>query len=264
MDTKHTGQQSLHMTQEQVMASVRTMIGASSGREDDQHPLPPGPWDPVIRVALEQLRFFGPHPEPRKSIPPGPRFARTTAWAAPEPSNIVLETILGRHPELFDVIGGGHSFGDEVALNPQPLPPRFAFLIAAARAVIRRAELLQEIADATAQDGSQQGIIIVGGYTSRFSDDWCGTGFKVKWPFPGPRPHWLTHELDGIDLMVVATQFEQAAKEMFSPDLREHLAKAGARCAEAGMSRIQSTLEAAGHEGSPPTSAGAVLGSDRL
>jgi hypothetical protein len=65
-----------------------------------------------------------------------------------------------------------------VALNPQPLPPREAFLIAAARAVIRRAELLQEIAGALFDEGSERGIIIVGGYTSRFSDDWCGTGFS--------------------------------------------------------------------------------------
>ena len=54
-------------------------------------------------------------------------------------------------------------------------------------------------------------------YTSRFIDEWCGTEFRLRWPFPGPRPHWFPHELDGIDLIVVATQFKHAAHEAFSP-----------------------------------------------
>ena len=147
--------------------------------------------------------------------------------------------ILARHPEISDAIGGGHSFGDEVALNPQPLPPRYAFLVSVAQALTSRVELLQEIADATAREGEQQGIIIVGGYVSRFVDDFCGTGFRLRYPFPGPRPHWFTAELDGIDMMVMATQFEQAAKESFSPDLRRNLADVSTRLAEAGLSRMQ-------------------------
>jgi hypothetical protein len=134
-----------------------------------------------------------------------------------------------------------------VALNPQPLAPREAFLIAAARAVIRRAELLQEIAGAISDEGSQQGIIIVGGYASRFSDDWCGTGFRLRWPFPGPRPSWFAHELDGIDLLVVAIEFEQAAKEAFSQELHNHLIKVRERFVEAGMSRLQSLMDQAGY-----------------
>ena len=96
--------------------------------------------------------------------------------------------ILARHPEISDAIGGGHSFGDEVALNPQPLPPRYAFLVSVAQALTSRVELLQEIADATAREGEQQGIIIVGGYVSRFVDDFCGTGFRLKYPFPRTTP----------------------------------------------------------------------------
>jgi hypothetical protein len=163
-----------------------------------------------------------------------------------DPRNAVFQSIFRKHPVIFDAIGGGHSFGDEVALNPQPLPPRAAFLIAAAQAVIRRAELLQEIAGAISHDDSQQGIIIVGGYTSRFSDDWCGTAFKLRWPFPGPCPHWFSHELDGIDLMVVATQFEQAAKGTFSQELRQHLTKTSAKFTEVGMSRLQALMDETG------------------
>ncbi len=98
--------------------------------------------------------------------------------------------------------------------------------------------MLQEIADATRRKGEERGIIIVGGYTSRFVDDFCGTGFKLKYPFPGPRPHWFAPELDGIDLVVMASQFAQAAKEAFSPDLRKHLSNAGVKLVEAGLSRM--------------------------
>ena len=214
-----------HPSQQKLLALVRAMIGGSRGREDDEHPLPPGPWDPVIRVALERIGFFGPQPEPWRVLD---RSAR-----------LLFAGILARHPEISDAIGGGHSFGDEVALNPQPLPPRYAFLVSVAQALTSRAELLQEIADATAREGEQQGIIIVGGYVSRFVDDFCGTGFRLRYPFPGPRPHWFTAELDGIDMVVMATQFEQAAKESFSPDLRRNLADVSTRLAEAGLSRMQ-------------------------
>lgn len=217
MNTIKTKQQSLQISQEKLLAFVHAMIGGSRGREDEEHPLPPGPWDPVIRAALERINVFGLRPEPWK---------------------VAFASILAKHPEIFDAIGGGHNFGDDVALNPQPLPPRFAFLVSVAQTVTSRAELLQELANATTREGKQQGIIIVSGYTSRFSDEWCGNGFRLKWPFPGPRPSWFTSELDGIDLVVMATQFEQAAKESFSPDLRQSLVDVSAKFAEAGLSMM--------------------------
>jgi hypothetical protein len=50
---------------------------------------------------------------------------------------LVLESIARRHPEIFDVIGGGDGRGSEVELDPQPLPPRIAFMISIARTVIQ-------------------------------------------------------------------------------------------------------------------------------
>ena len=239
MNAKQTEKQSVRISQEKFLAFARAMIGGSRGREDDEHPLPPGPWDPVIRVALDRVSAFGPRPEPwnlagRVGLE---RIGALGPW--PVPWQVFFASILARHPEIWDAIGGGHSFGDEVALNPQPLPPRFSFLVSVAQAVIGRAELLQEIGDAVSREGEQRGIIIVSGYLARFVDDFCGTGFRLKWPFPGPRPHWFADKLDGIDLVVMATQFEQAAKEAFSPDLRRNLADAGAKLVEAGLSKMQ-------------------------
>ena len=232
MKTTQTELQSLDVSREKLLAFVGAMIGGGRGREDDEHPLPPGPWDPVIHAAFERINVFGPKPEPWRRIESvfGPR---------PEPWRLIFASILARHPEIFDALGGGHSFGNEVALNPQPLPPRYAFLLAAAQTVISRAELLQELADSTRREGEERSIIIVGGITSRFSDDWCGTGFRLKYPFLGPRPHWFTTELSGIDLMVIATQFEQSAKQTFSQDLRQSLSNASAKFAEAGLAKLR-------------------------
>jgi hypothetical protein len=218
MNTEETEQRSLYISSEKLLALVSAMIGGSRGREDDEHPLPPGPWDPILRGALERISVFGPRPEP---------------W------QVVFASILARRPEIWDAVVVGQAFGEEVALNPQPLPPRVAFLTSMAQTVISHARLFQEIADATAREGEQQGIIIVSGYIGRFADDFCGTDFRLKYPFPGPRPHWFAQELDGIDLLVLAAQFDQAARETFSPDLREHLANASAQFVEAGVSKIQ-------------------------
>lgn len=243
MNVRETVRESLQINQEQLLGLVRELIGrrgGNGGREGDEDPLPPGPWDPVIRLALERVWIHGPQPDPW-TIGQQVSF-RTQAFSSrnAERWRLALASILRMHPEIYDAIGGGQTLSDEVALNPQPLPPRYAFLIAVAQAVIHRAELFQEMADLTPHDGSQQGIIIVSGYSDRFTDDWCGTGWRLRYPVPGPRPDWFPEQLDGLDLLVLATQFDQGAKQAFSPDLRKHLAKASAKFAEAGVTRTQS------------------------
>jgi hypothetical protein len=207
---------SLPIDEEKFLAFVREMISGHTGRDDEDHPLPPGPWDPVIRLALERTLIFD---------------------LTPAPWKVLFTNLLAKHPEGYDAIGD-HRFGEEVALNPQPLPPRYALLVSVAQTVISRAELLQEIADSISREGTQQGII-VGGYISRFIDDWCGNGFTLRWPFPGPRPNWFPREVHGIDLVVIATRFDQAAKGTFTLGLRRHLADASARFVEAGLSKMR-------------------------
>lgn len=232
MKTSQTEQQSLHISQGQLLAFVRTMMGGSGGREDDEHPLPPGPWDPIIRVALKGGPVFGPTPVPWRSI-------ESVLGPVPDPWKVIFTNIAAKHPEIWDVFGGGPGFGAKVALNPQPLPPRFAFLVSLAQTVISRAELIQEIADATQREGEQQGIIIVSGYVARLINVICGNDFRFRWPFPWPRPNWFAEEVNGMDLVVMATQFEQAANETFNRELRQNLADAGAKLVEAGMSKMQ-------------------------
>jgi hypothetical protein len=221
MITESTTEQSDQVSQGQLLAVVRALLEGGRSREDGQHAQPPSRWDAVVRSAFERTSAFGPRPEP---------------W------NIILASILARHPEIWDVIGGGgviHFRGDEASLNPQPLPPREAFFMALAQTVISRAELIQDVADASRGAGEQQGIIIVSGYLAEFVDEVCGNGFRIKYPFPGPHPHWFTHEVESLDLVVMAAQFEQAANEAYSPALRQGLADASAKLVNVGLSKMQ-------------------------
>jgi hypothetical protein len=258
MKTEQTEIHELNVSTEKFLNFVSQMIGADVGREDDAHPLPPGPWDPVIRAALERTytpqvadsqtimapwpqpwRVSGPSPDPwRFAGPqPDPWFLEKAGFSAHSLRDL-LATILARHPEIYDAIGGGHNPGSTVALNPQPLPPRVHFMVSVAKIVIARAGLLGELAGAVADPGERQGIIIVGGYVKRFCEGWCGSEFRVRWPFPGPHPRWFTEELNGLDLVVLAAEFQQGSREAFNSDLRQSLADASAQLVEAGVSRM--------------------------
>lgn len=215
MQTAPPNGETLNVSREKLLSFVSQIFGAS-GNPNPDDPHEPGPYDPVIRAALESINIFSPH---------------SAIW------KLIFEFIVASHPEISDAVIV-HRFG-AVALNPQPLPPRVAFVKALAQALINRAGLMQEIADAARREGEQSIIINVGGYVSRFVDDHCGTDAKLKYPFPGPRPRWFPAELAGIDLVVMAAQFEQAARETFSRDLRDSFAGAAVRLAETGFSRIQ-------------------------
>jgi hypothetical protein len=120
------------ISQEKLLAAVGAMANRTQGREDDDHPLPSGPWDPVICAASERVISFGPLPDP---------------WGpSSELLKLILTLIVSLRPELSDALKP-HSRIDLAALNPQPLPPRPAFLTALARTVVERAELIQDIAD---------------------------------------------------------------------------------------------------------------------
>jgi hypothetical protein len=213
--------------------------GGSQPNPDD--PLKPGPWDPVIRVALKDILRLGPHPEPWTGGP-DPIPWRFGPFPEPWITSIVSSGLLGliarRFPQIWDVIGGG-SFGDEVALNPQPLPPRERFIRALGGAVVARAELLAEVAVATGERGSDRGIIIVSGYVNRLVDDWCGTGYRPKWPFPGPPPWWFRSEVSARDILTLGASLHNASREAFDPVLGRALGDAANKLADVGLERLR-------------------------
>jgi len=226
-----TASETLNISREKLASFVTNVFGGTSvGREDDEHPLPPGPWDPIIRKVAKKV--FGPHPEPwRLAFGPQPEPWRSELST----HRLILGIIAARHPEIFDVIGGGRF--DAVALNPQPLPPRSVFLAAFAEEAIDRVLLMQEVADALNQTGEQQGIIIVGGRLSLLVDELCGNNFKVRIPFPRPK-HDEDELLSGLELLTVAAVFEQTAATMAHEGLSQELRSAGARLIETGIGRM--------------------------
>jgi hypothetical protein len=172
----------------------------------------PGPLDPYIRKALE-----------RSVIGAG---QGTNLW------RVVAE----KHPEIWDVIGGDPS--SAVALNPQPLPPRSAFLAAVILEFTERMTEVCELADLIPRPGGDRGCVIAAGHVARFVDEICGNGMKVRWPFPWPAPHWFSEILSGADLIVMGTQFQQCGVIAMDRDLARTFADAAHALLEAGAARL--------------------------
>ena len=191
-----------------LAALVGQLIGDYPNPEE---PHPPGPFDMYIRAALRDTRL---------SLAESP----------------LLRLIAERHPEIWEVIGGGPIV--RAALNPQPLPPRAAFAVAFARAVVERMTLVQEVADLLPNSGGERGIIIVGGHIAALTDELCGTGLRLKWPFPGPRPRWFAETVNGVDLLVIGLQFHHAVAESLNRALGQEFADAANQLIETGAGRL--------------------------
>jgi len=172
----------------------------------------PGPLDPYIRKALERL-----------AVGTG---VGTNLW------RVVAE----KHPEIWEVIGGDPQA--RASLNPQPLPPRSAFVAAIVLEFTERMILVAEIADLIPRPGGERGIIIVDGHTAKFVDDICTSGLHVRWPLPWPAPPWFSDSLNGADLIVMGTQFQQSAAITMDRDLGRTFADAAHALLEAGAARL--------------------------
>ena len=172
----------------------------------------PGPLDPYIRKALERS-VIG-------------------AGMGPQMWRVIAE----KHPEIWDVIGGGPS--SALALNPQPLPPRSAFLASVILEVTERMTDVCELADLVPRPGGERGNILVAGHIAKFVDDICGNGMRIRWPFPWPAPSWFNDSLSGQDLIVMGTQFQQCAAITMDSDLARTFADAALALLEAGAARL--------------------------
>lgn len=174
----------------------------------------PGPFDPYMRRALE-----------RAVLGTGSGIG-THLW------RVVAE----KHPEIWGVIGGDPS--PQVALNPQPLPPKSAFLAAIVQEFADRMTLVAELADLIPRPGGEAGSLLVAGHVARFVDEVCCNGFKLRWPFPTPAPAWFSDTLSGADFVVMGTQFQQSSVIARDRDLGRTYADAAHALLEAGAARL--------------------------
>jgi hypothetical protein len=171
-----------------------------------------GPMDPYMRRALERSVVGG--------------GMGTELW----------RVIALKHPEIWNVIGGDPTV--HVTLNPQPLPPRSGFLAAVILEFTERMTDVAEIADLIPRPGGERGNLIVVGHVAKFVDDICGNGMHVRWPYPWPAPNWFSDSLSGADLIVMGTQFQQAAVIAMDRELGRIFADAAHALLEAGAARL--------------------------
>lgn len=179
----------------------------------DTEPPPPSPWDPFIRQAFDKV--FGPFPQPwRRSF-----------------ESARLRGLARIKPEAWDGIDDRFS---SVALNPQPLPPRWRFPIEFARAAMDRFETLQETAEMIGgENGGDRAIIVVGGKISELVDEVCGNNFAKKWPIPPPRGENL-----GEELIVMGMEFIRRSNVVANSELSGQFAAAGRKLIEEGTRKL--------------------------
>lgn len=182
-----------------ALISILNSFTGSQGPEGD--PLPPGPWDPVIRKAFNQIRWqFGPLPDP---------------W----------------------ITSVSNPFS-QVALNPQPLPPRLAYTTVLAQEMVNSIANLQDMAEILPEDAQARVGEIANRRLQLFFDDYCGTPPR-KSPFPGPRPRDGAIEgFNPLELVIIGTQFEAAATTLVDGGLQEALSVLGTQLIEQGISQM--------------------------
>jgi hypothetical protein len=180
-------------------------------------PQPPGPWDPLIRQAFEKV--FGPQPEPWRM-----RF---------ESAEERLRNLGRAKAEIWDVIGGGF---ETVALNPQPLPPRWAIAVEFIRLAADRLVIIQETAEVINR-GNDRGIIVVGGKLSELVDFVCGTNFPRR--ISPPRGGEPDRGLTGQELVLMGGELVRYSKTVASEALGHEFGVAGEHLIDAGLERLQ-------------------------
>ncbi|MDH0866743.1 hypothetical protein [Mitsuaria sp. GD03876] len=209
METLATQAGASGLSQRQLISLVRRLLGAMPDRDDTP---PPAPWDAVLsrvgkRLLGTRSRLTLPPPE---ELDPG---------YPPRP------------PWLFAVA----SSPDLAALNPQPLPPRWAFAATLADELIQRAAQADEWA-AWAHAGDD-GRIRVGARLLSQVDELCGNDLRLHLPRPRPEPPGWQSQLGGVDLIVMGLQFEDAAAHVPAGALQRAYASGGAKLVQAGWSR---------------------------
>jgi hypothetical protein len=212
METTKTATSTI--SREKFRSFVSGLLERYPNPEGDPQPL--GPWDPLIRQAFEKV--FGPFPEPWRT-----RF---------ESANERLRGLARARPEIWDVIGGGL---ETVALNPQPLPPRWLVAIEFLRLAADRLVMIQEAADAI-NAGEDRGIIVVGGRISELVDFVCGNSFPRKIP-PRPRHHG-TAPLTAQELVLMGAELVRCSKIAANETLAHEFAAAGENLIDAGLERL--------------------------
>jgi hypothetical protein len=231
MQTAQKSNETINIPREKFLTLVSQMFGGASGNPNPDEPHKPGPWEPIIRKVAGQ--FFGPFPEPWRLA-----FSNPASWLSESNQHrAFLEFLAHFHPEIWDVIGGGHIFSRAAAeLNPQPLPPRAAFLAAFIQEVIDRAVLTQEIADSLIQTGDERGIIIVSGRIKQFITDIDELCPRIPKKFP--KPKGFEYRFSALELLMAGGVCSENADTVANDNLQQEIRNAGVKLIEIAIDRM--------------------------
>lgn len=183
------------------VALVNRLTGGVAA--DAGAPQHPGPWDPVIRRAMERISAMGTQPEP---------------W------RIAVSAL-----DRLNWVAPGNA----------PLPTRVPLVMALAQEMIERTSLLHDLADAFPEEGRAYVLKAAGSRLVHFVDDCSHGGIPPGWPFSWPpQGSSLVGSIDAVELVVMGAQFERAAARTENEQLKHDFTEAGARLIEAGLSRM--------------------------
>jgi hypothetical protein len=154
------------------------------------------------------------------------------SWNEISPTVRML-SLLGRiNPEIFDVFPPhGHrasllSRVESVALNPQPLPPRWMLAASDLSAYVADAVIAAELR------GDDRP-----GWVAEVVDDWCGTGWPRRLPIPLPGPRGEGPQPEPWDVaaaqMAGAVAFASLAARLGPGGAQEMFARFAENLAEA-------------------------------
>lgn len=207
MKTTQTNAETENFSTEKISSLVAQLLGAQP------NPIlngpSPEPWGPYIRKVLRH-GVFGPRPEPWQDY----------AFSQNFQSSYLL-----------------------AALNPQPLPPRSALMIAVLQEVIDQVLLIHDVAFALNHRGQEQSIIIVSGSFGKYLDDFDGLCHLIEpyipklngWNEPVPHPN---EKFSAVELLTAAYMFKQSANTITDENMREELLQAHKRLTNMGLERM--------------------------
>lgn len=143
---------------------------------------------------------------------------------------LTFEKVFGPFPEPW------RTRFESVALNPQPLPPRWAFGVEFVRLAADRLLAIQETADAM-NNGDDRGIIVVGGKISELVDFVCGN-VPRRFPPPPPRGSNDDQRLSGQELILMGAELLNYAKTIANESLAGEFKNAGEQLIDTGIERL--------------------------
>lgn len=123
-------------------------------------------------------------------------------------------------------------------LNPQPLPPRYVFILSLTSQIIEKTQFFMDIGKMQ-EDGEKKAIIIVSGLTKDYLDALCRIPSIIKLVFnpnvpePVPYPNW------NQELLFAALQFQQAANYSSNKALQKIYNNAADKLINTGLVRIR-------------------------